>query len=295
MKNSPKGVITALVTPFKKGELDLKSFSKLIRHQLEQGVQGFVINGTTAESPSLSLTEVRTLFQMAKTEVAGQVPLILGASSNSTARTCEMIQEVCAWGPDALLVVVPYYNKPPQRGLLQHFKRAAQTATVPIIAYDVPGRTVIALEPQTTGELSQDLNICGIKDATGDLEKLESLKKVVRKGFCLLSGDDPTCVEFCARGGEGVISVSSHILGRETREFIERAQSGDKAAVGEYTAKYGEFMKWLYCEANPIGVKMALHWMGILDSPELRLPMVELDGKFHGDFKACLKKLGKIS
>ncbi len=290
--NNLRGVITALVTPFKNGELDKKSFVRLLHQQLDQGVDGFVINGTTGESPSLLLDEVRQLVQIAKTETAGKVPLIVGTGGNSTARTCEMSVEVCKWQPDALLVVVPYYNRPPQRGLSEHFKQVARASTVPVYLYNVPSRTVASLDPETTAELSAVENINGIKDATGNMEVTATLKRSVRPGFVLLSGDDVSCVDFCARGGSGVISVSSHIIAAEMREYLSRASS---SASDEYKKKYADLMKWLYIEANPIPVKMALHWMGVIDSPELRLPLVALDRKFHEEFKTCLKNLKKIS
>lgn len=283
------GVITALVTPFKNSQIDKKSFAKLLRHQLDQGVQGFVINGTTGESPTLKFEEVRLLFDLAKSEVAGQVPLIVGTGSNSTAVTCEFSQAVSKWQPAAVLVVVPYYNKPPQRGLREHFSTVAKSAGVPVLLYNVPSRTIANLEPATIAELRGEKNIAGIKDATGDMIALEQLKK--NKNFTLLSGDDVSAVDFCARGGHGVISVSSHLIGAEMREYLT---SPTVTGAAEYKKKYAELMKYLYIESNPIPVKMALHWMGIIESPELRLPLVSLDEKFHKEFKTCLKNLGKI-
>jgi len=280
------GVITALVTPLKNGGLDLKSFVKLLRSQLDDGVEGFVINGTTGESPTLKPEEVRQLFACAKSEVAGQVPLIVGTGSNSTLKTREWSSEVALWKPDALLVVVPYYNRPPQRGLRAHFAEVARAVEVPVILYNVPSRTVANLEPATAAELSEIPNIVAIKDATGDMNILEQLKTKVRPGFTLLSGDDASCVTFMTSGGHGVIAVSSHIIGREMKTEKNPAA---------YQEKFAELFKWLYIEANPIPVKMALYWMGIIESPELRLPLVQLDEKFHKDFKACLRKLGKLS
>jgi 4-hydroxy-tetrahydrodipicolinate synthase len=288
----PRGVFTALVTPFKKGELDLVSFRRLLHAQVEQGVDGFVINGTTAESPNLSFEEIKTLYEVARGETG--LPLIVGTGSNSTARTIEMTRAVAAWKPAAALVVVPYYNKPPQAGLLKHFRAVAAQGGLPVILYNVPSRTVAALAPETTGELSREEGVIGIKDATGDMAVLEELKKRARPGFTLLSGDDATCVEFCARGGHGVIAVASHIIGREMKEAIARTRAGAGDAAADYGRKYGALFKWLYCEANPIPVKMALHWMGLLESPELRAPLVELDVKFHKELRTCLGELGKI-
>jgi 4-hydroxy-tetrahydrodipicolinate synthase len=288
MSSNLGGVITALVTPFQNGEVDKRSFTRLIRQQMDQGVQGFVINGTTGESPTLEMAEVRDLFSLAKSEVAGKVPLIVGAGSNSTVHACELAHEVSSWRPDAILSVVPYYNRPPQRGLVAHFTAIGKASSVPVLLYNVPGRTVANLEPETVGELSRADQIAGIKDATGNMAVLESLKKSVRNGFLLLSGDDASCVEFCAHGGHGVISVSSHIIGREMREAIASKD------VNGFKSWFAALMKWLYVEANPIPVKMALHWMKLIESPELRPPLAALDEKFHKDFIACLKELGKI-
>ncbi|MGZ3722252.1 MAG: dihydrodipicolinate synthase family protein, partial [Bdellovibrionales bacterium] len=174
--NKIAGVITALVTPFKDGAIDKKSFTRLLRRQLDEGVQGFVINGTTAESPTLTREETRELFNIAKSEVAGQVPLIVGTGTNSTAGTIEFSREVCKWQPDALLVVVPYYNRPSQRGLKEHFTQVARNSSVPIYLYDVPSRTIAGLAPETVGELSQVENIAGIKDATGNMDALKNIK-----------------------------------------------------------------------------------------------------------------------
>ena len=288
------GVITALVTPFNKGELDLASLRRLVRHQLEQGVQGFVINGTTGESPTLKWSEVETLFETVRTEVAGQVPLILGTGSNCTATSVEKTRRAAELKADAALVVVPYYNKPPQRGLEQHFTAVAHAASIPVVLYNVPGRTIANLEPATAGRLSRVDGIVGIKDATGDMGVLESLRSAARPGFVLLSGDDGSCVDFCARGGQGVIAVASHVIGREMVEAVTQARSGKAGVAEAYQAEFASLMRWLYCEANPIPVKMALHWMGLLTSAELRLPMIALDEKFHKDLKACLKDLAKI-
>ena len=294
-KSELSGVITALVTPFKDGAIDEKSFVRLIRQQMDQGVDGFVINGTTGESPTLLPDEVRALFDMAKSESGGEVTLIVGTGGNSTARTCEFSAEVSRWQPDALLVVVPYYNRPPQRGLLQHFAQVARASAVPVLLYNVPSRTVASLEPKTVVELSQEPRIAGIKEATGDLAILSAIKAGVKPGFSLLSGDDASFADFCVHGGHGVISVSSHIIGAEMKETLGRVRRGDSLAADDYKSRYAPLMKGLYCEANPIPVKMALYWMGVIESPELRLPLSALDDKLHREFKECLKSLGKLS
>ncbi len=252
-----------------------------------------MVNGTTGESPTLTPKEVKQLFEIAKSEAGGKIPLIVGTGSNSTAATCEFTKEVGSWKPDAVLVVVPYYNRPPQRGLTEHFTAVANVSSAPVILYNVPSRTVAALEVPTIAALSKHENILGIKEATGNMEMFEELRTAVAKDFVLLSGDDMSCVDFCARGGHGVISVSSHVIGREMKEFIAKVRGGEKGAAAEYAKKYSEFMKQLYIEANPIPLKAALHWMGVFASMELRSPLAALDGAFHKDFKACLAALGK--
>lgn len=285
-----RGVITALITPFKKGELDIKSFTRLLRHQMDQGIRGFVINGTTGESPTLAPSEVQELYEVARVEVGGAAALIVGTGSNSTATAIELSKRAAGWGPQALLSVVPYYNKPPQRGLESHFKAVADSVEVPIILYNVPSRTVANLEPESVNALAKHPRIVGIKDATGDMNSLRALQSQVDRNFILLSGDDASCVDFVAAGGHGVISVSSHIIGAEmiqaTNHFISEGES--------YKQKYADLMRLLYVEANPIPVKAALYWMGVIDSPELRLPLMALDPKFHKDFQSCLKNLGKL-
>lgn len=289
-----EGVYTALVTPFKDGQVDFTSFRRLIQAQKDQGIDGFVINGTTAESPTLKLEEVKKLFEAAREELEPRTRLLIGTGSNSTLKTVEMTRTVQDWKPDGVLVVVPYYNRPPQRGMIAHFKEVAKVSQAPVVLYNVPGRTVASMDAPTVAELSQVDGIVAIKEASGDLNLLTKLKASCRPGFGFLSGDDGSAVEFAFNGGQGVIAVASHIIGREMKAAITSAIAKNRDSVLEYHETYSELFKWLYCEANPIPVKMALHWMGLIDSPELRLPLVELDPKFHKDLKACLKSLRKI-
>jgi 4-hydroxy-tetrahydrodipicolinate synthase len=288
-----KGVITALITPFRNGALDLNSFRRLLAQQVSQGVDALVINGTTAESPTLKPEEIKTLFDVARAET--KLPLIVGTGSNSTAATIEFTEKVQAWRPDGVLVVVPYYNRPPQRGLKAHFLGVAKVSKAPVILYNVPGRTVASLEPETAGEISREAgNVVAIKDATGDMKILERLQESCRPGFTFLSGDDGTCVDFAARGGHGTIAVASHIIGAEMRAAMQKARAGDTQAPAEYTQRFAALIKALYTEANPIPVKKAVQMMGVIDSAEMRLPLMELDSQFHKDLQACLKNLGKI-
>ncbi len=260
-----KGVITALATPFLRGAVDFDSLEKLLQWQLSQGIDGFVIHGTTAESPTLNFTEKEEIFDFIKRKVPASFPLIVGTGTNSTAETIRASQEAEKWGADALLVVVPYYNKPPQRGLFEHFKAVASCVSIPTILYNVPSRTVTSLEAETIKKLSEHPNIIGIKEATGDLAFAKQLRTLCGSEFLLLSGDDVTCDEFQKQGGDGVISVSSHLIPAAMKKLN--------------TAAYREVVDLLFLEANPIPLKRALQLMNIFRSGELRLPLVELSAQ----------------
>lgn len=257
-----KGVMTALITPFEKGDIDYASLEKLIEMQLKNKVVGFVINGTTAESPNLSKQEKKQIFEFVKSKVPKDFPLIMGTGSNSTEETIQASKEAEKMGADALLVVVPYYNKPPQRGLLEHFKAIADSVHIPTILYNVPSRTITALELDTIKKLSEHPKIIGIKEASGNILFASDIRKACGESFILLSGDDGTYDEFVKAGGDGVISVSSHI--------IPQAMHQKKAT------EHKELIDLLFVEANPIPVKKALKLMKIIKSAECRLPLVEL-------------------
>ncbi len=280
MKNF-KGVFTALITPFQNGKIDYESLERLIQFQLKEGVQGFVINGTTAESPTLSAAERESIFKFVKARVGKAFPLIMGTGSNSTAKTIEESKEAEKLGADAILVVVPYYNKPPQRGLLEHFKAVADATQIPNILYNVPSRTITFLELETIKKLSEHPNILGIKEASGQIELDQQIRKTCGESFLLLSGDDGTYDEFMAAGGDGVISVASHII--------------PKAMLDKKAKDNRELIDMLFVEANPIPVKKALHLMGIISSPECRLPLVTLAEVHTEKLKKLMKQKGLIS
>lgn len=280
MKNL-KGVFTALATPFKNGKVDFESLQKLLKHQVENGVQGFVVNGTTAESPTLKSDEVSEIFQFVKKNVPAQMPLIVGTGSNSTQKTIEDSKLAEKMGADALLVVVPYYNKPPQRGLFEHFKAVAGSVNIPVLLYNVPGRTITTLELETIRKLSEHPNIVGIKEATGNIDFARDIRKACGKEFVLLSGDDGTYDEFMSVGGDGVISVASHVIPQAMVKTQARANK--------------ELIDLLFCEANPIPVKMALHQMGLFASAECRLPLMTLSENHTETLKKAMKQKGLLS
>lgn len=274
------GLMTALITPFLDQKIDFDSLLSLIQHQLKNGVEGFIINGTTAESPNLSEEEVVQIFHFVKKHVPENFPLILGTGSNSTAKTIADSKKAEKLGADAVLVVVPYYNKPPQRGLFEHFKSVADQINIPVILYNVPTRTITALEVETIKKLSAHPNIIGIKEASGNIETAKQIRQQCGNEFILLSGDDGTYDEFMKAGGDGVISVASHIIPKAMKE--------------QKIQEHKHLIDLLFCEANPIPVKAALHLIGIIKSSELRLPLVKLTPQLTEKMKAEMKARGLL-
>lgn len=287
------GVFTALVTPFKDGVIDWSSLKRLVRSQMDGGVSGFVICGTTGESPTILKSEKQELFDFIRSEVAGQIPLVVGTGTNSTAESIEATQAAAKWGADAALVVVPYYNKPPQRGLFQHYQKIAQSSDMPVILYNVPGRTITKLELETISELSRIPNIIGIKEATGDIEFGHNIVRACGSQFLVTSGDDGTYLDLIGVGARGVISVASHLFPKQFSEWCARARRGDVEARQEFQ-RLADLNSYLYVEANPIPVKMALHLMGLIDSPELRLPMVKLTEPATAQLKQKMIDVGLL-
>ena len=291
MKNL-KGTFTALITPFQNGAIDYASLDKLMKHQLENGVDGFVINGTTAESPTLTTSEKEQLFKHARQFCGDKVPLIMGTGSNSTAQTIEDSKKAEQLGADAILVVVPYYNKPPQRGLFQHFKAVAESVKIPTILYNVPGRTITALAIETIRDLAKVPGVAGIKEASGKIDFDQDIIKACGSSFVMLSGDDGTYVDFLKVGGHGVISVATHVIPRQMAQWKKWAEAGEITKAQADIAKYMDLINLLFVEANPIPVKKALQLMGIISSAELRLPMVELSPEHTEKLQLEMKKVG---
>ncbi|MGE9745328.1 4-hydroxy-tetrahydrodipicolinate synthase [Bdellovibrio bacteriovorus] len=293
MKNF-KGTFTALVTPFKNGKIDFASLDKLLKQQLAGGVDGFVVNGTTGESPVLTSSEKAELFKHIRNVCREKVVLIMGTGSNNTAQTIEDSRKAEEMGADAILVVVPYYNKPPQRGLYEHFKAVASSVKIPTILYNVPGRTITSLETGTIRDLAKVKGVVGIKEATGKIDLASEIIKACGSEFVMLSGDDGTYVEFLGVGGHGVISVASHVIPAQMVQWKKWVSEGalDKARAD--IAKYNDLINLLFVEANPIPVKKALQLMGILESAELRLPLVELGAENTAKLQAEMKKVGVL-
>ncbi|MBE8163042.1 MAG: 4-hydroxy-tetrahydrodipicolinate synthase [Bdellovibrionaceae bacterium] len=279
------GIITALVTPFYKGEVDYPSLKKLIQLQLDSKVQGFVVNGTTGESPCLFPEEVKNIFSFVSGEASTQANVILGTGSNSTYVADQKIKQAVSWGVKTALVVCPYYNKPSQAGLVQHFQYLAQqNKSINILLYNVPSRTGVSLDIQSLKTLSAEPNIIGIKEASGNIDFAKQIVK--QKLFSsILSGDDLSFNDFMKVGGNGLVGVATHILGKEFNAVFKNT------AERKNWETYLPLLKALYAETNPMGIKKALALLGIIKSAELRLPMVEGSGQ---DIAKELKKLGYL-
>lgn len=290
-----KGVISALPTPFLgsglNNKVDFESLTRLVEFQLKNGINGFVVNGTTAESPTLSWSEVEEIYKRVQEISEAKVPIILGTGSNSTEHTIETTKKAEGLGAAAALVVVPYYNKPPQRGLVAHFSAVANSTKLPIILYNVPGRTITAMSLETIATLSRLENIFSVKEASGDIAFDEQLKKQLASDFVMLSGDDPTYIPFLKLGGSGIISVMSNAITGACVRWTNLARQGGWAQAEADFAKHKELISLMYVEANPIPLKWMLYKMGLFKSPEMRLPLVSLDSKYFERISAELKKL----
>lgn len=283
----PAGVYTALVTPFKNGQVDEASLLKLVKQQMDGGVRQFVVNGTTAESPTLSEEESLAILKLVTKAAGPQATIMFGSGSNNTKKTVEFSQKAVAAGAKSLLVVVPYYNKPPQQGLYEHFKTVANEAGAPVLLYNVPGRTITTLEVDTIQKLSQHKNICGIKEATGNLEFAQKILTACGASWSVLSGDDETCLDLKKLGGHGVISVCSHIMPRKMSQWFSQPITAE--AQEDFRGSL-ELIRSLYITANPIPVKAALQILGVIESDEMRLPLCRLTSEQKKQVEQTLKK-----
>ncbi|MBI5047435.1 MAG: 4-hydroxy-tetrahydrodipicolinate synthase [Deltaproteobacteria bacterium] len=270
-----KGSMTAIVTPFKNGRLDEKAFKGLIEFQIKNGTDGIVPCGTTGESATLSYEEHERVVELAVEHVNGRIPVIAGTGSNSTAETIMLTKHAERAGADAALLITPYYNKPTQEGLYQHYKAAAKEVKIPIILYNVPGRTGVNMLPETVARLSEVKNIIGIKEATGNLQQVSDTIELCRKGFIILSGDDFITLPILGIGGHGVISVTSNITPKDIKQMCDAFFDGNLEKARKLHYKLQPLHRAMFMETNPIPVKTALAMMGKIEE-ELRLPLVRM-------------------
>lgn len=285
------GSITALVTPFKDGKVDEAALRRLIDFQLENGINGVVPCGTTGESATLNYEEHDHVIEVVIDAVAGRVPVIAGTGSNSTSETIQLTAHARKAGADAALLIAPYYNKPTQQGLYEHYRRVAEEVDIPIMLYNVPGRTGVNLLPETVARLSEIESIVGIKEATGDLKQVSDVIEYSRKGFLVLSGDDFTTLPMLAIGGHGVISVTSNVMPKEISDMVRLFKEGrfDEATRLHFSLQ--ALHRMMFIETNPIPVKTALAMMGMI-SEEFRLPLVRMAGANRVKLQGVLKSYG---
>ncbi len=268
------GCGTALVTPFQhNGALDEATLRKLVRRQIEAGINFLVPCGTTGESPTLTRAEHLRVVEITLAEAKGKVPVLAGAGGYNTAEVIELARELEAMGVDGLLSVTPYYNKPTQEGLYQHYKAIASTVALPIIVYSVQGRTGVNVEPATLQRLAAIENITGVKEASGNVAQMAQVIQHVPSDFAMLSGDDSITIPVIALGGKGIISVVSNEIPGPMTQLAQAALRGDFAAAREIQRKYLPLMEVNFIESNPIPVKAAMAAMGLLE-PVWRLPLV---------------------
>ncbi len=270
-----KGSMPALVTPFKNGELDLETLKKLVEWHIGEGTHGLVPVGTTGESPTLTHREHETVVEEVVRAAAGRVPVIAGAGSNNTLESIRLIQHAEKVGADAALVVTPYYNKPTQRGLIAHFTAVHDCCTLPIVIYNIPGRSVVDMMPDTMGELAKLPRIIGVKDATGDLARVCMQRITCGTDFIQLSGEDPTAHGFNAQGGTGCISVTANVAPRLSADLQNACLAGDYAKALEIQDKLMPLHKAIFTEPGVVGVKYAMSLMGLCGD-EVRLPLTGL-------------------
>ena len=282
-----KGSIVALITPFKDENLSESEYIKLINYHLENGTNGVVPGGTTGESPTLSHNEHRKIIEIAVKECNGKIPVLAGTGSNSTDEAIELSKFAEKAGSDALLVVTPYYNKPTQEGLYQHYKKINDNVGIPIIIYNIPSRSVIDMEVDTMTKLYELKNIKGVKDATGDLNRVDQQLKAMGKEFIQLTGNDDNALEFNKRGGVGAIGVTANIAAKLSSEFQKACENDINEAV-----KLDQLLQplhtSLFIESNPSPVKYAASLLGMC-KPTVRLPLVEIREETKKQVSEALK------
>ena len=292
--NMARGSLVAIVTPMSDdGALDLDALRRLVDWHLAEGTDGIVVVGTTGESPTVSYDEHCLLIRATVEQAAGRVPVIAGTGANSTAEAIELTECAKAAGAQAGLSVVPYYNKPTQEGLYQHYKKIAEAVDLPLILYNVPGRTVADLSNDTTLRLAQVPGIVGVKDATGSMERAADLIRRAPKGFALYSGDDASAMPFMLLGGDGVISVTANVAPKLMHEMCVAAFAGNLARARELNNALLPLHSKLFVEANPIPVKWACAELGLIPSG-LRLPLTPLSAGQHDTLRDAMRHAGLI-
>ena len=288
------GNLVAIVTPMRRdGAVDFDAWTRLVEFHLQNGTHGIVVGGTTGESPTITEAELRELTERACAQVAKRVPIIVGAGTSNTAATVVRTRWLSELAVDGLLVVTPSYNKPPQEGLYRHFVAVAEASRVPVILYNIPGRTAVDLQPATVARLMQFPKIVGVKEGVASIERVREFVALAKPGFTVLSGDDATAREAMLAGAKGVISVTANVAPRLMSDMITAAGRGDKDVAGKIDARLAALHRDLFVEANPIPVKWALEQMGLIEGG-IRLPLTELAPAYHSVVASALRAAGVL-
>jgi 4-hydroxy-tetrahydrodipicolinate synthase len=293
MKNF-HGAMVALVTPFLNNQLDEQGLVGLIEFQIENGTHAIVPCGTTGESATLSFAEHKRVIELTVKTVAGRVPVIAGTGANNTIEAIELTQSAKESGADAVLSVTPYYNKPSQEGLFQHFKTIAEEVDIPMFLYNVPGRTSVNMLPATVARLAELENVIGIKEACASLEQISDVIRFCPDDFILLSGDDFTAMPTVFVGGKGVISVVSNVYPKAMSELIEAALEGNIGRANELHYRLFPLMKTMFAAPNPVPAKKAVELMGRIKDGKPRLPLAPIDEESLAKLNAAMKQLGLL-
>ena len=289
-----KGSITALITPFKNGHVDETAFQDFVQWQIDQGSHGLVPCGTTGESPTLTHDEDMRVTSLCVEVAKGRVPVIAGTGSNSTDEAIALTHHAKEAGADAALIVVPYYNKPTQEGLYQHYKAIHDAVDIPIVIYNVPGRSVADVSVETMARLAELPNIIGVKDATADLTRPARTRLAIDADFCQLSGEDASIVPFLAHGGHGCISVTANVAPRLCSELHVAWQSGDLDTVSQINDRLMDLHGALFVESNPGPVKFAASVLGLCEN-HLRLPLVPIAAQTEEVVRKAMVRAGLIN
>jgi len=292
-----QGTYTALVTPFKDGALDRESYRRLIDRQFESGINGVVPVGTTGESPTVSYDEHFTLIELAVEYAAGRGAVIAGTGSNSTKEAIETTCRAEKLGATHALLVAPYYNRPPQQGLYQHFRAIAEATALPLILYSIPGRCGVEIGVETTARLAANCtNIVAIKEAGGNVERVHQLRAALPDDFSILCGDDALTLPFMASGAQGVISVAANLIPEAICNLVGHALDGDFAACRDVHYKYYSLFKlMLGLEVNPIPIKAAMAMAGLIDNADVRLPLCQLTDEQSASLRKVLESHGLLA
>lgn len=287
------GAGVAIVTPFTKDKIDFVGFKKLIDFHLENNTQALIVLGTTGEASTQSFEEREKLISTAVERVGGKIPVIVGTGSNSTQVAIENTKQAEALGADGILLVTPYYNKCTQKGLIAHFTAIANVTTLPVILYNVPGRTGVNIAPETVAAMSKVKNVIGVKEASGNISQILEIKRLVPEDFKIYSGNDDQVIPIYACGGHGVISVSSNVIPKEMQQMCQAFMDGNVAEAIKLQVLYKHFIDLLFCEVNPIPVKAALNAMGYIEDV-LRLPLTPMEESNRNKLVDEMKKLSII-